>query len=989
MLLLFSVMPALASVDLVSPADETVTGGANVSFEYYPILPNVDECTLKVGIATFPDTTITNDDFNTFTVLNILPGTYDWHISCSNATENQTSATRRIHVDSTPPTVEIIMPQDGSTTSQNTLVFIGYDDYATTLACSVSLNEAHIASLSIDNNTEGVLTLDLEEGSERLSVTCRDEANNPGTDESFFIYELPETPLFLTLETNKGTYDLGEQIQLTINTLDDADLSLEICPDQTGFVECFTHLVDPGYPQTITLPYTNSSGAFLIEGIATKGNETVVDSTSYEVIDTLTLSITGDEDPELNQEVTLTAQVAGAIGQVTYAWTLSNGSTATTKNIEMRYSEIGSFTEQVTVEDAAGNTREASFVVTVDPVFAITVRVIDATTKNPVKEATVQAEKAGYTSDTYTTNSDGKTALSLENEEYKLFVSASGYGFMLQTYKPTKDATLTIELDPNDSGKPLVTIASPEQGAKRTLPFELRFSVTETSSSTCTLSYKKDGGEYVDLSGTVEVEANGEGKFTLTSLEILPYTFKVSCEDDSGNIGDSEERMVTVSEELAAVQEPAYTGFDDDPLEVIDRAFGFYDSFNSQQKSLADLLDWEQTINLKKKELMRLGRDYDGIAYRRDLGAAEKNAEQEKLQERIAEVTAEVPLDLIIQEKKTSVEYIKDDELLTFAPDIIKQKGYAMENEQLVAFLKGVQQDFTKETTIIKAIIITGDGAEKPMGIVSHSIKYSLSGGSSTEMKITGALEGDYTLYEVIPEEIAVKAESILTNEKFEMLHESPLRLEFPPLAELTYSVEGDFSLGQLASIETILLRKPKAEELQSPTGNAIFTSVGIDWKLSILLSLIIFVAIFAIRRFDVLRHLTFLFYAESTKKPLHSVRTIINDGMAQIEGGNLDQAIMRYKEAKLSYENLSIYAQNEVYPNMIDFKRMLDNHYFTLLTDRIKNSIIDGHLEEAIDDFARLEGTFEELSTEDQGELISLITELGKRLGFGGGELA
>jgi hypothetical protein len=155
MLLLFSVMPALASVDLVSPADETVTGGANVSFEYYPILPNVDECTLKVGIATFPDTTITNDDFNTFTVLNILPGTYDWHISCSNATENQTSATRRIHVDSTPPTVEIIMPQDGSTTSQNTLVFIGYDDYATTLACSVSLNEAHIASLSIDNNTEG------------------------------------------------------------------------------------------------------------------------------------------------------------------------------------------------------------------------------------------------------------------------------------------------------------------------------------------------------------------------------------------------------------------------------------------------------------------------------------------------------------------------------------------------------------------------------------------------------------------------------------------------------------------------------------------------------------------------------------------------------------------------------------------------------------------------------------------------------------------
>lgn len=995
LLFLLCMLPAMASIDLVLPVNNHVSPDANVSFEYYPTLPGVAQCILQIGVATFPDATITNEAFNTFTVMSIAEGTHPWSITCNNATTSQSSVTRSLVVDTTPPSVEIATPANGSTTSENLLLFTPTDNLAENLSCSINLDGNYIATLDVNNNTQGSLSLDMADGQRQVMVTCLDEANNAGSESSTFTYDEPVDPLYLTIETNKQQYALGEQILLSIDTNDDANLSLEICPNQSGFVQCYTHLVNPIYPQTITLPYTNTSGDFLIEGVATLGNQTVINTTTYTVLDTMSVSISGDDNPEVNEEVVFTAKVNGAIGALSYLWTLSNGTTLTTPTIKRTYTAIGTFTEKLEVEDAAGNKRNASFTVNVDPYFTVTVKVIDAFTKEPIKEATVQEERDSKASEPYITSERGTTVLSLEADTYKLFVSASGYAFKLQDISVTEESTVTVELEPNDNEKPQVTLLSPEEGGEVSLPLEVHFKVEDATSSKCTLRYRKEDGDWVEHSGTREVAPGEEGNFTVTALEEKTYQYKVICEDVNTNLGESPERAVTIVQETR-VEEPVHTGFGDDPLEIIDRAFGFYDAFTSEQKSVADLLGWEQNINLRKKELQRLARDYDGISFRRDLDEAGKNAERASLQKKIDEATALVPLDIQVIEKKKSVEYIKDDELLAFAPEIIAQKGYAMTPEQLVTFLKEVQQDFAKETTLMRAVLIYGDGAEKNVGIVSHTIKYQLEGGSApvdsgSIVDSVGSLDGSYTLYEALPESIATSEKEIVTSEEHGMLHERPLRLEFPPLAHLTYYVEGDVTLAQLGEIKTILLKKPSAEDLQTTTGNAIFSSMAIDWKLSILLSLLLVIIILAVRHFDLIKHLRFLFYAESRKKPLHAIRTIVNDGLAHLEGGNLDQAVMRYKEAKLAYDHLSTYARNDVYENIINFKKMLDNHYFTMLADRIKNSIIEGHLEEAIDDFARLEGTFEQLSLEDQGELISLVTELGRRLGFDttGGALA
>ena len=104
---------------------------------------------------------------------------------------------------------------------------------------------------------------------------------------------------------------------------------------------------------------------------------------------------------------------------------------------------------------------------------------------------------------------------------------------------------------------------------------------------------------------------------------------------------------------------------------------------------------------------------------------------------------------------------------------------------------------------------------------------------------------------------------------------------------------------------------------------------------------------------------------------------------MAQLEAKDLDAAMMRYKEAKLTYEQLSEYGQNEAYPDLDQLLSALDSKYFQLLAERIHEAINEGRLNDAVDDFARLEGTYERLSPEEQESLVVIVLELGRRLGL------
>jgi hypothetical protein len=294
------------------------------------------------------------------------------------------------------------------------------------------------------------------------------------------------------------------------------------------------------------------------------------------------------------------------------------------------------------------------------------------------------------------------------------------------------------------------------------------------------------------------------------------------------------------------------------------------------------------------------------------------------------------------------------------------------------------------ETRLVKAKLIMADGSEQPLSIVTHLLKYSAASGLDTPAdgeNVTATINGassNYTIYESVPQAVAVAPDDIVTANEKTVLGTNPVALEFAPEQRISYSVRKDVSLDDLTNVQTVLLKKPTQADLEAATGNSILSfAPTVDWKLSLLLTALLVIAVVILRRASLIRRLKYMVYAESGKKGLHEVRTLINDGLTHLDGCDLDGAMMRYKEAKLSYERLSEYGQNEAYDDLERLRDGLDNAYFSQLCDRIQEAMTDGRLADAIDDFERLEATFERLGEEEQAGLIVIVMEIGRRLGM------
>ncbi len=1014
-LLSLALLPeTLGFVDLVTPVDNALLNNQNVTFEYYPSLAGViTSCTLAVDSQAFPDTTITNNAFNTFTVVNLAEGWHAWRITCQNSATSDYSVTRSFILDRTAPALTITTPAEGATTTTQAVTILATDDRSATMACTANVNGAPHASFNAQNNTATTFTTSLDASGEyALAVTCRDEAGNARTVQRNYRLELPPPVLSLNIVTDKASYALGEQVRLTVNATAGAAVNLEVCPDTGGFVQCYTPIVTGTYPQVLTLPYANKTGEYLVEAIALLGDQTLTRSTRYAVTNTMAAIIVADRTPALNTAVTYTAAASGAVGTVTYRWRLSNGTLVNGKTLTRTYTTIGTFTETVTATDANNNQANATYTAVVNPEYLVTIKVID-TAGTAVPDATVQAQlqRAPATSTTKTTGADGKALFNLLHDTYKLFVSKTGYSYYLNETEITKEATLTIVLDQNDNGKPVIAIASPADGADVTLPVTIAYTVADSSTVSCTLSYAKAGDAWMAQAGTQSVSSTASQTFTLTNLQEARYTYAIECVDASENQASTPQRSFNVKQgSLAAAQQtsvideasldPSVTALPDDPLAVIDRAYGAYDSFTAQQREIADLLGWETLIKEAKKALERQARDLNAIDFRRDLNDVEKARERVKLQEQINALITSVPVDLALLDSTTGSRYLTAEELETLAPDIVARKGYSFTTAQAVKYLFAVQQDYTIETKLVRAKIILSDGTGQPIGVVSHRFTYK-AGTTRTAMTGSGTpgtasangdplefseggLTGTYTLYETLPSSIATKEAELFTGAERKLLGEKPLALEFAPASKITYYVKKDVTLADLQDVKTVLLKKPTLEDVNALTGASFRTITSkIDWKTSLFLTIALLLAFLLFRKAALLHRLKYVLYALSGKKPVHAVKLLVNDGLARLEAGDLETSMMRYKEAKLSYERLDEYGKNDAYDDLAGLRQALDERYFTVLVDRINEALHAGDLERAIDDYARLEGTYEHLEPEDQNRLYGIVLELGKRLGL------
>jgi len=1018
---LLTALPVAATVDLVTPAQAAATNHANLTFEYYPSMPAIGQCTLQLDDKQFQDITIQNASFNSFTVLNVDAGEHNWSVRCSNSTSTEYSVVRTLAVDLQAPSLVIEAPAENATVTEPTLSFTTTDDRSATLACSLSADNNYLTTIMAGNGSTENVSLNLSEGAHLLTLTCLDNATNGATLQRRFTLE---RPLTLSLTTDKASYGLGEQVLLTIDTLPEANLSIEVCPDEQGFVQCYTPLITPGSPQTITLPYTNTTGTYLIDGTALLGNRSATDSTSYTVDDTMSVHITPETTPSLGKTVSLDALATGGVGGATYKWTLHNGSLADGQAVTITYDAPGTWMEQVTATDSAGNTASANYTVTITPVREFTVKVFDDTSGKPLDDATVQLGDSA-SSTTLTTDSQGEAPFTIEQGRYDLFVSKEGYDYYYGSVDVAENESVTVRLAPKDNQKPVVTLLAPTDGATLRPPVTVSFHVKEQSVSTCTVNYAKEDARWAQQGATIKVTPDSDANSSLTALEEAHYKLFVECTDANGNVGQSAQRSFTVDQAAARPEgterQNGSVWDEQDPLALVDQAYGAYDSFNAQQRELADLLGFEQRIKEAKLAIERAARDRESLTFRRDLSESEKKEKRVNLTRKIAAAQATIPLDLAILERKEEMSYLSPDDLAQLAGAIADEKGYAFTPERLAAFLAKVQNEFTVKTIVYRAKILLPGNKQEPLSVVTHALAYRLrpdatggtsatgyeagtaagtgekdalgggaarrpgnrapGGGVTANPSLVDQLQGTYTLYEAVPSGMAQREEELTILQAHKTLHEQPLALEFGPEQRITYLVEKDVPIATLLSAKTVLLKKPSLDEMKQVTGHAFLAGTLLDWKLSLLLTLLLALLILVVRKLDLLRHLKYLLYMESGKGGLHALKTLVNDGIALLQANDLEQAMMRYKEAKLEYERLGEYARNEAYPPLLELKEGLDNAYFNLLTRRIQEATAMGRYADAIDDYERLEATFRQLRPDEQAGLIAIVTELGRRV--------
>lgn len=972
LILILTMNLALATIDIATPQNNFLTNENTIGFSAY-ITPQKDNCSLII------DGTIiqTLENVQSLTNFEASPddGSYPWQISCYDSGVEELTTTRFLTVDRTAPIINVNNPLENQTYTEIPLD-LQVVDYLTT-TCEINLvNGSENESLLETNSTLINETLNpqtIGSGNYDLEITCKDELNNTRTKTINLDYEQPLEPLFLSLETASTTYNLGQTATLTIDAPTDSNVTLEICPDEEGFVECYTPLIDNEYPQTITLP-TNKAGSYIIDGRATRAGEIITSTKQYLIENNMHVEITSNKNPKLGREVILTATPSNGIGSYSYSWTLENGSTSNEKSITKTYNKIGTIVDEVEVTDEEGNIVKENYTVEIEPLFQLKIKV--KSSDELLENATVQVGD-----ESMKTNTNGEAIIELSKGEYEVYVSKEGYNFIFETHELLESTTLEFNLLKEDKQAPKIELISPLGDKPVSTKFGVKYKVTDENIASCTLLLDNGISGWFTEQEVMPLTKSGEYSFKETIFTNEKYSYKVECKDKSENQAFSKEIILTIDPELEVEQikedenqenKTDYgSGLEDLDL-ALDYTYKLLDSLSEREIAAINYLGLRKEIDLKSRDITRLLRNINDLQYRRDLTDEEKDLEKQKLMDEAYAITSDLPLKVEVLNSKTFVKYMKEDDLLLFAEQFIKAKNMDIKPKKLVKYLLPLQQKFTSETTAMN-IKITTDNGEEDYTIFVYQTKYGTI--------LQEENEDSYSLVFEIPQEIAKNARKLLSTNEFELIsEESPIMIKTTLEDELVFYVNQQVDLSKSSLINEVLY-SPITQSSNGITGGVI-GSISVDWKLSLMISLAIIAILFLVVKLN--DRIRYIFYELGSKKQTHYLRVLADDAINNLEAGNYEKANMIYEELKLAYEQEeNELVKNDVFEDVMKVCHELDEQYLMKLSSRIGTALQNDDLESAIDDYEKLEGTYERLTDKQKTTVEDLVTTIAKKLGM------
>jgi len=997
-----------ATVDLVTPTNNTHTNQQNITFYYYVNLDNTTNttnCTLILDSdLKLTDPNIINPGFNEFTT-QLNPGRHTWMITCTSSNTTETSEQRTIIIDVTQPTIILVLPINNTqiNTSQTEITFIVINTPKENSSCNITLhnnllnNSVNKSVIAEDSETTTTIINELDDGLYTWNVKCYDQANNSAISETrtFKINTTSPPPKF-NISIEKTEYLLGENGLMTIRAPNGTSIRVEVCPDKPGFVECEIpvtgeHIMN--YPFQEYLPFTNYQGRYTLEAFFNYSGTTEVKELSYEVLNNINIEIDINGDPRKNVPIILKAQAQGGVGPLNYTWHLSNGSRINKDRVNITYNEKGNHTETVVVKDSYNNTKNKSITINVKDSYQVEIIVKDSATNQPIKGATIEIEDEKKITDT-----NGKANYYLKAGRREIIILKENYSIYLDELNITKDESFTILLHPLNSTKPEISLISPDNNTEVTGPnTSLVFKAEYQDNLNCSTYINEDDDGFFTYLGSLEVKNTSEQVFNVTDLENKTYWWKVECVDNDGNTGISPTwqfkvgRAASNTGSSATPQQLEAIKTFNDKVKEFEQVLDVLEGLPREEKELADALGIPRQVEDVITELKNTIRDVDSLNFRADLSGEEKEAEKQKLILRAEEAYQKAPVSIEILKSDSFVDYIDDAELKEILEMYLESKELeddelGVSKKKLLGFLDELQQEVVISTKIKNARVMYKDGAQKDITAVIREIKtYNLT-------------EGAFLL-EIIPKDIVISADKVISPEEFEVVKQDPI-ISFKLKGDktLTYYFEKNINPALLRNIRTAVFINPESLSKEQITGFSTknLRIGGIKQPLLIIVLIILLSGfLFVSIKYDGISTAKYMYYKIHGHKSLHYINVILNEINDNLEIGNLEKAISLYEEAKGAYSELSTLAKNDVYEKVVmtankirsysqQLERAEKNHCVEELKEgmrRVPVLLSNGQISAALDEYKRIEAAYNQLDNGIKEMLHSGLVALGNKI--------
>lgn len=842
--------------------------------------------------------------------------------------------------------------------------------------CILNNESAQLLSFNESLN----ITLPAEAGNHSYNISCQDIAVNTAYT-TLDIEILIDTvvpavyPIFFNIILSKPSYNLGEIGYYIINANNHSNVSITICPVAEGWVQCYLmpEFIDDTYPKQQAMPYSNKTGIYTIEGIMKYKNTSIRFNTTFNIINTITATITSSErKAAAGSIITFNASASGGIPPYGYKWLLFDNQEFIGPGAYKNFTIPGSYKINLTVNDSQGNMYKTSKEIDIIGYYTLKVITYDKATSSRLSGVMIEAKNNGE-SHNVTTNNAGEASIKLLEGRYDLYASKADYGVLVEDVKLDENLTLNLNMSYEDFEKPIITLLTSDDESFAKESVKLKFKVDDKARLYCELFVAQQNDSWFELKDYGnDLLTNTEYSFELTDLDIGAYKWKISCSDKQSNTATTHARRFIVSDQAVSkgIEHNADTQYGIN--EALDKIY----SLSGNEAEVVDILEIKKSLKIILDKSSSLDRDIYNLVYRKDLDEQGKADMQRQYITAVEDLKKKTPIDVKVDAHKNFVKYVKQEDLKPLLETYKSLKNLNVNMNAFLEWVKRIQSRAVINTKAMNVVLYYDDGSSNEITLIVKDISIrDFEDGQS--LNANGV-----TFVESIPKSIVSDARFInFVTKDYSILKSDPL-IEFPASTKrIIYYINDTIPLDRIQDTDTVLIDKNINIE-QSITGFSIFglgslKEVSFSSQGVLIIIIMLLIIIYLVINFDLIYKIKGLF--AGVKKKVSYIRVLINDSNDHLDIADYNKAALIYREIKLNYEASNEAVQKAVYDECYELCNRLDIFYFNELYTQAEDVFIAG--KKPIEIYDKMVMTYDKIDDRYKKELEKKLKTIKNRI--------